>query len=231
MPGGTNGLARRDEKKNLMDDSIRGDLRAYYDKSAGERDERGIEDWKARERAAFLALIQSEGKRTLLEIGAGPGRDGKFFQEAGLEVTCVDLSPEMVARCRAKGLNALVMDMAHLDFAEESFDAVYSMNSLLHIPKAEFEGVLRSVERILHPGGLFFIGKYGGIEREGVWENDPHEPKRFFAFYTDEQLLEKAGAVFAVAAFRRVVIDPEDELHFQSLTARKGEGNRARDVQ
>lgn len=105
-------------------------LRQAYDRYAAERDQHGIEAWKVVERQNFLSTVQAEGKARLLEIGAGPGRDSKFFQDNGLDVTCTDLSPEMVELCRAKDLDAHVMDFRQLDFADQTFDAIYALNCL-----------------------------------------------------------------------------------------------------
>ena len=77
-----------------------------YNKHAQERDTYTIDAWKVEERANFLTLLQSKGKQSLLEIGAGTGRDSKFFQDAGMAVTCIDLSPEMIKLCQQKGLSA-----------------------------------------------------------------------------------------------------------------------------
>lgn len=200
----------------------RPDLRAAYDRKADERDHAALQDWKAAERQNFLALLRQEGRQTLLELGAGPGHDSLFFQQQGLDVTAVDLSPAMVALCRAKGLRAEVMDMARLGFAAGSFAAVYAFNSLLHLPKAELPGVLREIARVLDPGGLFFMGVYGGLDQEGVWANDTYEPQRFFAFYTDDDLQRVVAAVFDIVAFHVVAVNGHDDgLHFQSLTLRR----------
>jgi ubiquinone/menaquinone biosynthesis C-methylase UbiE len=126
--------------------SLKNNLIQSYNNYAQERDVYKIEDWKAEERDNFLALLQSRGKQSILEIGAGLGRDSKFFQDMGLNVTCIDISPEMIKFCQQKGLSAYVMDMAHLNFPPNSFDAVYSLNSLLHIPKGEFRIVLENVK-------------------------------------------------------------------------------------
>src|SRR6266536_1248774 len=85
-------------------------LRESYNRNAAERETYGMEVWKVEERQHFLSFLQQEGKHRLLEIGAGPGRDSKFFQDNGLDVVCTDLSPEMVELCHAKGLQAHVMD-------------------------------------------------------------------------------------------------------------------------
>lgn len=154
-------------------------MRQTYDLHAQEREGRAAEDWKATERDHFLDLLRQESCRRLLEIGSGPGRDGLFFKENGLEVTCTDLSPEMVRLCLAKGLTAHVMDFWHLDFPDGTFDAVYALNCLLHVPKADLPGVLGSIRRLLRPGGLFFMGVYGGYAFEGVWDLDHYERSAF----------------------------------------------------
>jgi len=68
-----------------MYERILNDLRQAYDCKAEERDGREIASWKVEERQLFLSLLQEEGKKNLLEIGAGPGIHGRFFQESGLE--------------------------------------------------------------------------------------------------------------------------------------------------
>jgi SAM-dependent methyltransferase len=194
------------------------DLQAYYDRDADRRDRRDIPDWKLAERCAFLARTQAEGCRRLLEIGAGPGQDSLFFASAGLEVVATDLSPAMVARCRAKGLDARVADFSKLDFAAGSFDAVHAMNCLLHVPNAELAAVLAGIARVLRPGGLFFLGVYSGDGEEGPADADDHGTRRFFSWRTDEQILGFASRSFDVVEFH--VANDGTQYRFQSLTLR-----------
>ena len=200
---------------------MRDNLRETYNKYARERETYVMSDWKIELRSNFLSLLQKENKKTLLEVGAGTGRDSKFFQDQGLDVVCIDLSPAMVELCKQKGLTAYVMDMADIQFPAGSFDAVYSMNSLLHLTKAEFPQVLRNIDRLLKTEGLVFIGIYGGRDHEGVWENDSYHPKRFFSFFTDEHLKQEATRVFEVISFESIHPQPEDDLDFQWLMLRK----------
>jgi SAM-dependent methyltransferase len=204
-----------------LNDGLRNNLREAYNKFAQERDSGEMQAWKIRERADFLALLKREHKKSLLEIGAGTGRDGKFFQERGLEVVCVDLSPAMVSLCKQKDLNALVMDFADLQFPDDSFDAVYAMNSLLHLPKAEFPAVLQKIEALLKTGGVAFLGMYGGYDHEGVWEKDFYTPKRFFSFFTDEDLEQAVSKVFNIHSFNRISFEENNPVHFQSLVLKK----------
>ena len=204
-----------------MNGQFRDDLRKTYDRQANQRDAGSIQEWKVEERANFLYLLQKEDKRTLLEIGSGPGRDGGFFQKQGLQVTCIDLSPEMIRLCRQKGLTAYVMDMTNLIFPTNSFDAVYALNSLLHLTKAELPTVLRQIDSLLKPTGLFFMGVYGGSEFEGILEDDRNDPKRFFSYFADDHLQKVVSPVFDILSFRQIPVQRADNRHFQSLVLRK----------
>ena len=204
-----------------MNRPFRDNLRKTYDRQANQRDAGSIQEWKEKERANFLHLLQKEDKHTLLEIGSGPGRDGRFFQENGIEVVCIDLSPEMIKLCRQKGLTAYVMDMADLTFPANSFDAVYALNSLLHLTKAELPTVLKKIDSILAPTGLFFMGVYGGYEFEGIREDDQNDPKRFFSYFTDDHLQKVVSQVFDILSFRHIPVQRADNWHFQSLILRK----------
>jgi len=204
-----------------MDNIIRDNLIKSYDAEARQRDASDIQPWKVDERAGFLSLLNQEHKRSLLEIGSGPGRDSKFFKDAGLDVTCIDLSPEMVGLCRQKGLDARVMDVADLQFPDSSFEAVYALNSLLHLPKSELPRVLEKISAIIKPSGLFFLGVYGGYDFEGVRENDSCTPKRFFSFYTDDGLRQVVSKVFEIVSFKTVKLEERVRLHFQSVILSK----------
>jgi len=205
----------------MTSNPFKNNLIESYNKYAQERDTYKKEAWKIEERANFLALLQSKDKHSLLEMGAGPGHDSKFFQDMGLDVTCIDLSPEMIKLCQQKGLSAQVMDMTDLNFHPESFDAVYALNSLLHVPKAEFRIVMENVNKVLKPSGLFYLGVYGSTdESEGVWEQDSYNPKRFFSFYTDDGIQKTTSDVFELLYFKHIPVEGS-RTHFQSLILEK----------
>ena len=207
-----------------MHEDMLANLRRAYDAKAAERDGREISAWKAEERARFLAELERDGKPRLLEIGCGPGRDARFFQDRGFSVTCIDLSPNMVALCRDKGLEAYEMDLFHLDFPPQSFGAVFALNSLLHVPKASTRSVLRSIHGLLQSGGLFYMGVYGGEDVEGPWLEDTYEPKRFLSFYRDQEMIQLVSEVFDLVYFRRVESGSSGPVHFQSMILmRRGE--------
>ena len=99
-----------------------------------------------------------------------------------------------------------------------SFDAVYALNCLLHVPNADLPEVLAAIRDVLVPGGLFFLGVYGGAPFEGDSPEDWHDPFRFFSFRADDQMREYVRECFDILDFH--VVDP-DGVHFQSFTLRK----------
>jgi SAM-dependent methyltransferase len=204
-------------------DEIKQSLRATYDKYSAERDRLGESEWRIPYRRGFLATIQRENLESLLEIGAGPGHTAKWFADQGLSVVAIDLSAENVARCRAKGLNAYHRDFYDLGFRLESFDAIWAMNCLLHVPNSDFRGVLEGIHDVLAIGGLFFLGLWGGIDNEGLYVDDSYDPPRFYSLRSDETLRRLVGEVFAIESFSTLDLEAEDDdrLHMQLVVARR----------
>ena len=200
---------------------IKANLQKSYNADAARRDQGVKSDWKIEERAHFLALLQKEAASTLLEIGAGPGYDSLFFSENGLDVTATDLSPEMVKLCLQKGITAHVRDFYNLGFPAESFDAVWALNCLLHVPSADLPQVLTNIQSVLKPGGLFYYGVYGGVDEEGIYENDRLEPKRWFTRYLDDDLKAAVDSFFKIEYFKAIPLEDDGPGHFQSMILRK----------
>jgi SAM-dependent methyltransferase len=199
-------------------DDVVHDLRAAYDRGAARRETLTTPPWRVAERRSFLDRVRDGGGRRLLEVGAGPGHDSAYFAAAGLDVVATDVSPAMVEFCRAKGLDARVADVLALDFPAAAFDAIYTVNCLVHVPDADLHAVLANLAPMLRPEGLMYLGVWGGQDSEGTIDNDDHEPKRFFAFRTDERIQEYASRDFAIVDFHTVTA--EDGNQFQSLTVR-----------
>ena len=153
-------------------------------------------------------MLQEHHLNRLLDVGAGIGQDSLFSQENGVVVTAVDLSREMIGLCRDKQLDASQMDIYHLDFPPDSFDAIWSLNCLLHVPKADFSEVLAGIRRVLRGAGVFYLGVYGGPDSEGIWEGDSGESKRFFSFHTDESIQKAVTRHFRILYFRPVDYPP-----------------------
>lgn len=200
-------------------DEVLGPLRTAYDARADWRDGAPKLPFKLAERRAFRDRLPAGAR--LLEIGAGTGQDSAYFRDAGLTVTATDLSPAMVEHCRAKGIEAHVLDFLRLgSLPAAAFDAVWALNCLLHVPNRDLPAVLAAIHGVLRPGGLFFLGVWGGQEnREGANDHDEHDPPRFFSWRTDDVLLGFATARFELLDFHALEVDNGNR--FQSVTLRR----------
>ncbi|WP_222194189.1 class I SAM-dependent methyltransferase [Modestobacter italicus] len=177
-PGSADDVVRR----------IETELADWYDRDAEGRSTRAIDPERVRRRAEFCALLATEGRQRVLEVGTGPGRDAVAFRDAGSTVAGVDLSAAHVALCRASGLDVHQATARALPFADDSFDAGWTMSTLLHVPDAELGPALAEVRRVLRPGAPLAIGLWAGDDREGPREDDPHDPPRSFSFRSEPHL-------------------------------------------
>jgi len=202
-------------------DNIFQDLILSYDRKADERDQYVVSEWKKDLRWNLLEILSSEDKSTLLDIGAGTGVHAKFFLDHGLDVTCIDLSSELVQKCLEKGLDSYILNVLDLKPHGKEYDCAFTLNSLLHIPTHQLPTALSNISNILKPDGVFYWGQYGGEYREGVYQDDHHDPKRFFSLLNDAQINEFASSLFNIEKFDTIIMEDNSPLHFQSILARK----------
>ena len=117
-------------------------------------------EWHIPEAAGFG---RAKGLR-VLEVGCGLGTDGARFARAGAVYTGVDLTEAAVELARRRfELENLpgefrVADAERLDFADESFDLVYSHGVLHHTP--DTAAAVREIRRVLAPGGRAVVMLY-----------------------------------------------------------------------
>lgn len=131
--------------------------RLFYERV---EEHRYAKEWHIPEAAGFAS---ARGLR-VLEIGCGLGTDGAQFARAGAHYTGVDLTEAAVELARRRfELFDLVgefrtADAENLDFADESFDLVYSHGVLHHTP--DTERAVREVHRVLRKGGRAVVMLY-----------------------------------------------------------------------
>lgn len=109
-------------------------------------------------------LMRAEGRKRILELGAGQGRDTIFFAKGGCHVCAVDYSQAAVEGVRqkagalslSKSVDAVCHDVREpLPFEDASFDACYChMLYCMAFSTSELEALFKEVRRVLKPGGL-----------------------------------------------------------------------------
>lgn len=134
----------------------------------------------------------------MLEVGAGAGHDGAFVHEADLAYTGVDLSAVGARLCKTRGLEAVQASATALPFGADSFDAAWSMSTLMHLPGEDILAALHELHRVVRPGGLLEIGVWGA-DVDGVYIDDQG---RHFRQRTDAQIAELLRQVGNLVAFK-----------------------------
>jgi len=161
---------------------------------------------------AATALFQADGVATLLELGAGQGRDALFFARQGFRVQALDVAAVATAAIDAKaaaaGLAAALTTLRHdardlLPFDAGTFDACYThMLLCMALTTAEIECLVAEVRRVLRPGGLFVYtvrttndAHYGaGIARG----DDMYEHGGFIVHFFSRALVDRLAAGWAL---------------------------------
>jgi 2-polyprenyl-3-methyl-5-hydroxy-6-metoxy-1,4-benzoquinol methylase len=143
----------------------------------------------------------------VLDAGCGGGRNLVYLLRAGYEVFGVDASAEAVEHVRsaagtlAPGLEAgnfRVEAVEAMSFPEGFADVVIS-NAVLHFARddAHFEAMLRSMWRVLRPGGMLFCRLASTIGVDPAQSFHPIAGRRFLMpggmewYLVDEALLTR----------------------------------------
>jgi SAM-dependent methyltransferase len=102
--------------------------------------------------------------RDVLEAGCGIATDGVQFARAGARYTAIDFSATGLGLARKRfemeGLPGTFVEgtITSLPFPPESFDLVYSMGVVHHVP--ETDDVIGEFHRVLRPGGRAIVMIY-----------------------------------------------------------------------
>ena len=97
-------------------------------------------------------LLDPQPGEQILNIGCGDSALTERLVAAGCDVVEIDSSPEQIWAALKRGLDARIVDAAHLDF-DSRFDAVFS-NAALHWIITP-QSVISVIWRALKPGGRF----------------------------------------------------------------------------
>lgn len=154
----------------------------YYDNNAEDFARRTAGYDMRAEMDAFAELLPAGG--SVLDAGCGPGRDMPELARRGFRVTGMDASRAMVELASARtGFTVHHLTFGRIEFAD-AFDGIWANASLLHVPRAEIDDVIRRLTRALRAGGAWYLSM-----RFGEGERTNYDARRF-TDYTDESLRE-----------------------------------------
>jgi len=108
---------------------------------------------------AVLKDYTKEGEK-VLDVGCGNGRFLDLLGEKKIDYTGVDNSEEQIREAQKKypDRNFLVADALNLPFPDDSFDKVFLIAVLHHIPSINLRiKVLTELQRVLKPRGYLLL--------------------------------------------------------------------------
>lgn len=108
----------------------------------------------------FFKEFVHEGDH-VLDVGCGNGRLVDLFEDVSIKYTGVDFSEKLIAIARenrASRGSFLHANALALPFEDNSFDVVFSVAVLHHIPSKEYRTQFASeIHRVLKPGGTLVL--------------------------------------------------------------------------
>ena len=117
----------------------------------------------------------------ILDAGVGTGRNFPFYPRES-KIVGIDLSPAMLARATRRRPSAVAevelrqMDVTHLDFPDELFDAAVATFLFCVLPDELQVAALKELGRVVKPGGSIRLLEYtrprGWLRRATtrIWE-------------------------------------------------------------
>lgn len=181
-----------------MDTDVTADLRSFYEREA-ELELRGLpRERRVSARSEFVSLLIAEERGNVLDFGAGPGTDAPGFVEAGIRFVGVDLAVGNARLAAKRGVAVVPSSIVEAPFADETFEAGWSMSVFMHVPETEAASCAAAMARPLRAGAPLMVGVWGGHRRDEVETEKLPGRRRLFSLRTVDQnreLLGTAGAV------------------------------------
>lgn len=174
------------------------ELKDTYNRIAGDWFKDHKEDaWWHNGADRFLALLPPHA--SILDVGCGAGIKSKYFVSRGFHVTGIDFSDKLIdiATREVPEANFDVFDLYDLAKYPKTFDAVFALAVLLHVPREKIPGVLKDIKNKINPGGFLYIGTKevwpDGKEEEVLKENDyGYDYERLFTYFSMSEMKKYA---------------------------------------
>jgi ubiquinone/menaquinone biosynthesis C-methylase UbiE len=129
------------------------------------RDELAAKIWDRALLAGFAELVGA-APGPVLDVGSGPGVTTAYLHGLGLDVTGVDLSPEMVAVARRDhpGIGFRVGSLTELAVPDASVAGLVAWYSIINVPDEALPAVFAEFHRVLAPGAPVIMAFQTGDE-------------------------------------------------------------------
>lgn len=109
----------------------------------------------------FAELLLAEGRASIVDFGAGPGLDLASFSDAGIVGVGLDLAVRNAGRATEWPVVVVPGSITAAPFSDQSFDAGWSMSTLMHLESEAMAEAAVELCRVLRPGAPARIGLWG----------------------------------------------------------------------
>ena len=136
----------------------------YYEANWREYADRTLAIDMADIRNEFLRRLPSGG--SVLDVGAGAGRDCRAFVAAGFKTTALEPTPAFAKLLRS--IPTLEVRQASVEDIEDAgaFDGIWACASLLHLDEVGLNVAMDRLNRALKPGGRLYVSIRDGARVE-----------------------------------------------------------------
>lgn len=121
----------------------------------------------------FLPYVKKD--ETILDIGAGSGRDSKYFSDNGYKYVAIDVSTKL-AQIAKDVLDITIIEKSILDISySHEFGGIWACASLLHLNNNELEQALYKIAKAAKKNSYVYLSfKYGDFSgvRDQRYFND-----------------------------------------------------------
>jgi glycosyltransferase involved in cell wall biosynthesis/SAM-dependent methyltransferase len=140
---------------------------------------RGTEEVIRERQRPYLDLVAE--RAPVLDAGCGRGEFLDLLREARIEYRGVDMDPDMVERCRAKGHESVERSEANKyleSLADGSLGTLFSAQMIEHLPYLQLRRFLRLGTEKLRPGGVFIaetVNPHSAVALKAFWIDPTHQ--------------------------------------------------------
>ncbi len=168
-------------------------------------------------RFEFIAQgVQMKAGMRVLEVGCGTGLFTEMFSRTGAQILAVDISPELLAKARARGLPEDKVRFMEKPFedcdVDGPFDAIIGSSVLHHL---DVKAALSRIYTLLKPGGIMSFAEPNMLNPQVFAERKFRSLPCFWYVSPDETAFVRWSfrTLLLKAGFEKVEIMPFDWLH------------------
>lgn len=179
--------------------SPRRQLQAFYNREAELGLRTSLSPLRNTIRQQFMEQLALERCHSVVDFGSGPGLDGRGFVAAGHRYVGLDIAHANCVAAATDNLAVMHGSVLNPPFRPGSFDAGWSMSTLMHLSVTDSVHAAKGMARSLKAGAPLMVGLWGG-ETETVWVDENTIQGRSRQFHqrtpaSNREILAHAGTV------------------------------------